>query len=114
MDDQFTGTVIWIGNLSRDITDDDLKNHFSSYGNLVSIRRSEEGRGPFAFATFETPVARKYLIDAMSGRPVMPHNHPIRVSLPAEEVRAAGGKGLSYSQSRPNRRATGEEDEKNH
>ena len=35
----------------------------------------------------------------------MPQNHPIRVNLPAEEVRAAGGKGSEYSKLKPSRRS---------
>lgn len=61
-----------MGNLLYEVTDEDLKNHFSTVGNVVSaavIRFRDTGRSKgFGFVEMETEEAAQKAIDTFNGQ----------------------------------------------
>ena len=59
---------IYVGNLSYDITEQDLEKVFSSYGKITEINmikdRATEGSKGFAFIAFETEQATEAALKA--------------------------------------------------
>jgi RNA recognition motif-containing protein len=62
---------LYVGNLSNDVTEEDLKTHFSSLGNVASatiIRDKLTGMGKgFGFVEMETDEAAREAIGKLSG-----------------------------------------------
>lgn len=63
---------LYVGNLVYEASDDDLKNHFSQAGNVVSatiIRFRDTGRSKgFGFVEMETEEAAQKAIDSLNGQ----------------------------------------------
>lgn len=62
---------LYIGNLLYEVTDDDLRNHFSSYGNIIDAavvryQKSQRSKG-YGFVTFETEDQAQAAIAALHG-----------------------------------------------
>lgn len=66
---------LYIGNLSYDLTEQDLKKMFSSYGKVVSVRiirnkYSEKSKG-FGFVEMADQASANKAVAAMSGKDIM-------------------------------------------
>ena len=62
---------LYVGNLLFEVTEDDLKQHFSQAGNVVSatVIRFRDGKSKgFAFVEMETEEAAKKAIDTLNGQ----------------------------------------------
>lgn len=63
---------LYVGNLLYEISDDDLKNHFSQAGNVVSatvIRFRDTGRSKgFGFVEMETEEGAQKAIEILNGQ----------------------------------------------
>ncbi|MCG3166120.1 MAG: hypothetical protein POELPBGB_01896 [Bacteroidia bacterium] len=74
--------TIYVGNLSFQMKDDDLKNTFSEFGNVTSakvISDKYSGRSKgFGFVEMDNDAAGKAAIDALNGKEVM--GRPLRVN----------------------------------
>ena len=66
---------LYVGNLSYDMSENDLKKEFEEFGNVVSVRMitdRETGRPRgFGFVEMEDQSAGLNAIDSMNGREVM-------------------------------------------
>ncbi len=65
------GSEVFVGNLGKEITEDDLKGHFSKIGDIFEIRlirdeKTGESKG-FGFVRFMTPKAAKEAITHLDG-----------------------------------------------
>jgi RNA recognition motif-containing protein len=74
--------TIYVGNLSFQMKDDDLKNTFSEFGNVTSakvISDKYSGRSKgFGFVEMDNDAAGKAAIEALNGKEVM--GRPLRVN----------------------------------
>jgi len=74
--------TIYVGNLSFQMKDDDLKNVFSEFGNVVSakvISDKYSGRSKgFGFVEMDNDAAGKAAIEALNGKEVQ--GRPLRVN----------------------------------
>jgi len=74
--------TIYVGNLSFQMKDDDLKNAFSEFGNVVSakvISDKYSGRSKgFGFVEMDNDAAGKAAIEALNGKEVQ--GRPLRVN----------------------------------
>jgi len=65
-------TKLYVGNLLYEVTDEDLKNQFSTFGNVVSatvIRYQDTGRSKgFGFVEMATEEEAKKAIETMNGQ----------------------------------------------
>ncbi|MCX7881227.1 MAG: RNA-binding protein [Patescibacteria group bacterium] len=63
---------LYVGNLLYEVTDEDLKNHFSQAGNVVStnvIRFRDTGRSKgFGFVEMEDEEGAKKAVDTLNGQ----------------------------------------------
>ena len=87
---------LFVGNLSFDITENDLQDTFASHGtvleaNLMMDRMSGRPRG-FGFVTMSTEQEAQAAISALNGTAVKGRNLTVNVAKPREE-RAGGGGG---------------------
>ena len=91
-----------MGNLSFDITENDLRDMLSPYGpvneiNVVMDRETGRPRG-FAFATMNTGEGAKAAILALNGKDWKGRALTVNEARPREE---RGGSSRGYSSSRP-------------
>lgn len=74
--------TIYVGNLSFQMKDDDLKNTFAEFGNVTSakvISDKYSGRSKgFGFVEMDNDAAGKAAIEALNGREVQ--GRPLRVN----------------------------------
>jgi len=74
--------TIYVGNLSFQMKDDDLKNTFSEFGNVTSakvISDKYSGRSKgFGFVEMDNDAAGKAAIEALNGKEVQ--GRPLRVN----------------------------------
>ena len=89
-------TKLFVGNLSFNITENDLQDAFAAHGtvveaNLMTDRSSGRSRG-FGFVTMSTPEEAKTAIDAMNGAALDGRNVTVNEARPREE-RSSGGNG---------------------
>jgi cold-inducible RNA-binding protein len=92
-------TKLFVGNLSYNVTENDLEDLFSQYGtvtevNLMLDRASGRSRG-FAFVTLETKEAADAATQALNGKNWEGRNLTVNEARPREERpgRAAGDRG---------------------
>ena len=93
-------TKLFVGNLSFDVTENDLQDLFAAFGpvsqvNLITDRSTGRSRG-FAFVTMATPEGAKAAMEGATGRNLK--GRELRVSEARE--REATGRGGSGPQSR--------------
>ncbi len=86
-------TKLFVGNLSFDMTENDLQDAFAAHGtvteaNLMMDRATGRPRG-FAFITMSTPEEAQKAIDALNGAMV-------------------GGRNLTVNEARPQTERTGD------
>ncbi len=89
-------TKLYVGNLSYDITENDLQDLFAQHGavaevNLMQDRATGRARG-FGFVTMATPEAAQAAIQALNGKEVKGRALTVNEARPREE-RAGGGGG---------------------
>jgi RNA recognition motif-containing protein len=88
---------LFVGNLSFDITENDLQDAFAAHGtvleaNLMLDRVSGRPRG-FGFVTMSTPEEAQNAIAALNGRDLGGRALTVNVARPREERGPGGGGG---------------------
>jgi len=88
---------LFVGNLSFDITENDLQDAFAAHGtvleaNLMLDRVSGRPRG-FGFVTMSTPEEAQNAIQALNGRDLGGRALTVNVARPREERGPGGGGG---------------------
>ena len=90
---------IYVGNLSYDVTQDDLQQVFAEYGTVKSIsvptdRETGKMRG-FAFVEMAVETEEAAAIEALDGAEWMGRDLKVNKARPREERRGGGG-GRGY------------------
>lgn len=90
-------TKLFVGNLSFDITENDLQDAFAAHGtvveaNLMMDRATGRPRG-FGFVTMSTPEEAQKAISAMNGKDLGGRALTVNVARPREERSGGGGGG---------------------
>jgi RNA recognition motif-containing protein len=93
-------TKMYVGNLSYDATDSDLRELFEAHGTvsdvfIVKDRESDRPRG-FAFVSMETPEEMNAAIEGLNGAEFAGRALTINEARPREE-RPQGGGGGGYN-----------------
>jgi len=88
---------LFVGNLSFNITENDLQDAFAAHGtvveaNLMMDRATGRPRG-FAFITMGSPEEAQKAIDALNGKELGGRALTVNVARPREERPAGGGGG---------------------
>ena len=91
-------TKLYVGNLSFDATENDLRDMLSQHGpvdeiHVVMDRETGRARG-FAFATMNTEEGAKAAILALNGKPWQGRALTVNEARPREE--RGGGRGRGY------------------
>src|SRR6266568_3166896 len=95
-------TKLYVGNLSYDVTENDLRDVLSQHGpvneiNVIMDKITGRARG-FAFATMNTPEAANAAILALNGKDWKGRALTVNEARPREE---RGGSSRGYSTSSP-------------
>jgi RNA recognition motif-containing protein len=90
-------TKLYVGNLSYNVTENDLQDMFAQYGpvtevNLMLDRMSGRPRG-FAFVTMETKEAADAAVAALNGKDMQGRALTVNEARPREERSGGGGFG---------------------
>lgn len=90
-------TKMYVGNLSYDATDSDLRELFEAHGNvsdvfIVKDRESGRARG-FAFVSMETPEEMNAAIEGLNGVEYLGRALTINEARPREDRPQGGGGG---------------------
>jgi len=93
-------TKLYVGNLSFDVTESDLRNMLSEHGpvneiNVIMDKFTGRPRG-FAFVTMNTEEGAKAAIQALNGRDCKGRALTVNEARPREE-RSNNGRGYGYS-----------------
>src|SRR5438309_9740613 len=88
---------LFVGNLSFNVTENDLQNAFAPHGtvveaNLMMDRATGRSRG-FAFITMSTPEEAQKAIDALNGKELGGRAITVNIARPREERPGGGGGG---------------------
>jgi len=88
---------LFVGNLSFDVTENDLQDAFAAHGtvveaNLMMDRATGRPRG-FGFVTMSTPQEAQKAIDALNGRELAGRALTVNLARPREERSGGGGGG---------------------
>ena len=88
---------MYVGNLSYDATDADIRELFEAHGNVTDVfivrdRESGRARG-FAFVSMETPEEMNAAIEALNGEEFLGRALTINEARPREERPQGGGGG---------------------
>src|ERR1044071_9546131 len=88
-------TKLFVGNLSFDITENDLQDTFAAHGtvveaNLMMDRATGRPRG-FGFITMSTPEEAQAAINALNGKDIDDRSLTVNVAKPREERGGSGG-----------------------
>src|SRR5512136_3046073 len=88
---------LFVGNLSFNMTENDLQDAFAAYGtvleaNLMVDRATGRPRG-FGFVTMSTPEEAQKAIDALNGKELSGRAVTVNIARPREERPAGGGGG---------------------
>jgi len=88
---------LFVGNLSYEITDNDLLDAFSAHGtvleaNVMQDRATGRSRG-FAFVTMSTPEEAQKAIEGMHGADLRGRSLTVNVARPREDRDGGGGGG---------------------
>ncbi len=97
-------TKLYVGNLSFNTTDNDLKTAFAAFGGvnsaeLIMDKMSGRSRG-FAFVTMETKEAADAAIAGMNGKTLDGRDLTVNEARPREDRPAGGGDGGDRGQRR--------------
>jgi len=90
-------TKLFVGNLSFDVTENDLQDAFVAFGpvsevNLMTDRSTGRSRG-FAFVTMATPEGAQAAIQGMGGKDLKGRALTVNEARPREERSGGGGGG---------------------
>jgi cold-inducible RNA-binding protein len=90
-------TKLFVGNLSFNVTENDLQDAFAAHGtvteaNLVMDRMSGRPRG-FGFVTMASEQEAQKAIDALNGAALDGRNLTVNIARPREERSGGGGGG---------------------
>ncbi len=90
-------TKLFVGNLSFDVTENDLQDAFAAFGtvveaNLVMDRVTNKPRG-FGFVTMSTPEEAQKAIDGLNGKDLGGRAVTVNLARPREERSGGGGGG---------------------
>ena len=93
-------TKLFVGNLSFNVTENDLQDAFAAHGtvvetNLMMDRTTGRPRG-FAFVTMSTPEEAQKAIAAMNGTALDGRNLTVNTARPKEERPSGGGGRRDY------------------
>jgi RNA recognition motif-containing protein len=88
-------TKLFVGNLSFDVTENDLQDAFVAFGpvsevNLMTDRSTGRSRG-FAFVTMATPEGAQAAIQGMAGKDLKGRALTVNEARPREERSGGGG-----------------------
>ena len=88
---------LFVGNLSFNITENDLEDAFAAHGtvvetNLMMDRATGRPRG-FAFVTMGSPEEAQKAIEAMNGKELAGRALTVNIARPREERPGGGGGG---------------------
>src|SRR6202521_5965255 len=88
---------LFVGNLSFNITENDLQDAFAAHGtvveaNLMMDRAASRPRG-FAFITMSTPEEAQKAVDALNGKELGGRALTVNIARPLEERAGRGGGG---------------------
>ena len=88
---------LFVGNLSFNITENDLQDAFAAHGtvvetNLMMDRATGRPRG-FAFVTMDSPEEAQKAIDALNGKELGGRALTVNIAKPREERPGGGGGG---------------------
>jgi len=88
---------IYVGNLSRDVTEDDLREAFASFGqvefiNVIKDRFSGESRG-FGFVEMPSKNEAQSAIAGLNGKDLKGRIINVNEARPRNESRRGGGRG---------------------
>jgi RNA recognition motif-containing protein len=88
---------LFVGNLSFDITENDLQDAFAAHGTVLEAtlmldRMSGRPRG-FGFVTMSTPQEAQNAIEALNGRELGGRALTVNVARPREDRPGGGGGG---------------------
>jgi RNA recognition motif-containing protein len=88
---------IYVGNLSRDVTEDDLRQAFEAHGqvegvNLIKDKFSGESRG-FGFVEMPSKTEAQKAIEEMNGKDLMGRAINVNEARPRPERRGGSGGG---------------------
>src|SRR5213592_1409986 len=88
---------LFVGNLSFNITENDLQDAFAAHGTVVEAnqmmdRSTGRPRG-FGFVTMSTPEEAQKAIDAMNGKQLDGRALTVNIARPREERPGGGGGG---------------------
>ncbi len=87
---------VYVGNLSYDATDEDLKHAFAEYGNVKRVqvpndRETGRPRG-FAFVEMESEDEETAAIEGLDGSELMGRTLKVNKARPREERGSSGGR----------------------
>jgi len=87
---------IYVGNLSREVTDDDLKEAFEAFGQITSVnvikdKHSGEPRG-FGFVEMSSKDEAQSAIDGLNGTDLKGQSLNVNEARPRSENRRSGGR----------------------
>src|ERR1041385_2623664 len=90
-------TKLFVGNLSFDLTENDLQDAFAAHGtvleaNLMMDRATGRPRG-FGFVTMSTPEEAQKAIDGLNGKELGGRALTVNIARPREERGGGGGGG---------------------
>src|SRR5947208_6503883 len=90
-------TKLFVGNLSFNVTENDLQDAFAAHGtvveaNLMMDRATGRPRG-FGFVTMSTPEEAQKAIEALNGKELGGRALTVNVARPREERSGGGGGG---------------------
>ena len=88
---------IYVGNLSFEVTEEDLKRAFEDFGQVVSVgiirdRYSGESRG-FGFVEMPAQAEAQSAINGLSGKELKGRTLNVSEARPRSEARRGGGRG---------------------
>jgi cold-inducible RNA-binding protein len=103
---------LFVGNLSFEVTENDLQDLFAAYGpvtdvNLMMDRATGRSRG-FAFVTMATPEGAQAAIKGAAGKDFKGRNLTVNEARPREERGGSGGGGGGRGGYGGDRRGRGE------
>ncbi|UCC49754.1 MAG: RNA-binding protein [Gemmatimonadota bacterium] len=86
---------IYVGNLSRDVTEDDLRQAFEAFGQVASVsvitdKFSGESRG-FGFVEMPVQAEAQSAIDELNGKEMKGRTLTVNEARPRSEKRRGGG-----------------------
>jgi len=90
---------LYVGNLSFDVTEDDLRDMLAQHGpvneiNVIMDKETGRARG-FAFATMNTPEGAKAAIEALNGKDWKGRSLTVNEARPREERGPSSSRGYS-------------------